>query len=292
MLASGKSTIIELEGGDFKTFEPSSAQIEVRFESKDGPIIYELTAYVFPPLTVFIQPHIVTCHDNAGANGIKPAVNINNVMTQVKALWASSGVKFVVQPSKEWTVNLPVANKMRFADLNTVLAKEWRANTVNIYALREIENAFGMGLSKDVHGGMGINKPCVLAGEISGASGRANTYHWANDIAHELGHFFTLWHPTDDTTPSTHWSLWRRHETWSMRFLMHNHNSTLRQNIPGDPVDWPTFNDFGYGLDSPGSPYRGGLIPLKNVRTGASAGRDAQCSVARKHIRKGPSNLY
>jgi len=291
-LATGKSTIIELEGGDFAEANPKSAKIEVRYESKTGPIIYELTAYVFSPLPVFLQPHIVTINNNAGTGGVKPAINVNNVMTQVKALWAAAGVKFVVQPIKEWSVNLPTANKMMWGDINTVLAKMWQANTVNIYVVREIDDALGLGISKAAHTGFGINKPCVFAGEKSGATIRADTYWWANDVAHELGHFFTLWHPTDDTTPSTNWSQWGREDTWSMRFLMHNYNATFRENPPGDPADWPAFNDFGYGLESPGKAFRAGLIPLKNVRTGASAGRDGQCSEARTHILKGPGSLY
>lgn len=76
-----------------------------------------------------------------------------------------------------------------------------------------------------------------------------------------------------------------------MHFLMHNYNYTGRSGPPGDPADWPTFNDFGYGKHSSGNPFRAGLIPLKNVRTGAGAGLDAQCSTARNHI-KDPTNLY
>lgn len=289
-LATGKSTIIELEGGDFAQANPKSAKIEVRYESKTGPIIYELTAYVFSPLPVFLQPHIVTINNNAGTGGVKPAINVDNVMAQVKALWASSGVKFIVQPSKEWSVNLPTANKMMWGDVNTVLAKMWQANTVNIYVVREIDGALGLGISKAAHTGFGINKPCVFAGEKSGAIVRADTYWWANDVAHELGHFFTLWHPTDGPSAS---NAWKRYDTWSMRFLMHNWNYTGRAGPPGDPADWPTFNNFGYGQYQANQPFRGGMVPLKNVRTGLDkAGRDGQCSEARTHILKGPASLY
>ena len=290
-LAGRKKTTIELQGGDFSQAKPKSAKIEVRYESKDGPIIYELTAYVFTPLPVFFQPHIVTINNNFGTGGIQPVINLDRVMKHVKALWSACGVNLVAQNSKSWSVNLPTANKMRFADVNTVLAAKWQNNTINIYIVREIDGALGYGFSKAAHAGFGINKPSVFAGERTGTVRRraGDTYWWANDLAHELGHFFTLWHPTDGFPAN---GPWVRRETWSMRFLMHNYNYTGRSGPPGDPAHWPTFNDLGYGKNSSGNQYRAGLIPLKNVRTGAGAGRDAQCSTARNRIQQGPANLY
>lgn len=290
-LPKRKKTTVKLYGGDFSQAKPKSAKIEVRYLNKDGPIIYELTAYVFTPLPVFLQPHIVTINSSAGTGGSQPRINFEQVMKQVKALWSPCGVSLIVQHTKNWSVNLPTANKMRFADVNTVLAAKWQNNAINIYIVREIDGALGYGFSKAAHAGFGINKPSVFAGEREGTARRriGDTYWWANDLAHELGHFFTLWHPTDGSPPG---GPWERLETWSMRFLMHNYNYTGRSNPPGAPEDWPTFNDFGYGKHSSGNPYRAGLIPLKNVRTGAGAGRDAQCSTARNHIRQGPSNLY
>jgi hypothetical protein len=289
-----KQTTIEMEGSDFAQAAPKSAQIQVRYQSKDGPIIYELTAYVFTPLPVFLQPHIVTINNNAGTGGVSPSINMDKVMAQVKGLWACCGVNFVVQPTKSWSVNLPTANLMRRGgggDDRNELLKEWQPNSINIYIVREIQGALGQGISKSTYVGSGLIHPCVFAGERTGAvvRGSGDTYWWANDLAHELGHFFTLWHPTDGSPAS---GPWVRFETWSMRFLMHNYNYTGRSGPPGDPADWTTFNDFGYGKHSSGNPYRAGMVPLKNVRTGASAGRDAQCSTTRNHILLGPVNLY
>jgi hypothetical protein len=290
-MASGQKTVVEFEGGDFAGAAPQNARIQVRFGSKDGPILYELTAYVFTPLPVFLQPHIVTVHNSAGSGGTAPPIDLQKVMEQVKSLWAPCGIQFAVQNTLSWSVNLPTANFVRFADVNAVLAANWRANTINIYIVRELEDALGYGFSKSAHAGFGINKPSVFAGQRSGTVKRAtgDVYWWANDLAHELGHFFTLWHPTDGTAPP---AAWVRYETWSMRFLMHNYNYTGRAGPPGNAAHWPAFNDFGYGKHSSGNPYRSGLIPLKNVRSGAGAGRDAQCSTARNHIRQGPANLY
>ena len=290
-LPSTKKCEIELQGGDFAGAKPKSAHVEVRFESDDGPILYELTVYVFTPLPVFIQPHVVTINNMAGTGGIAPAINIAEVMKQVQALWAPVGIRFIIQTADSWSVNLPGSNVMRWEDVNTVLAKKWRANAINVYIVREIGNALGYGFSKAAHAGFGVSKPSAFAGERLGtiARGPAHNYWWANDLAHELGHFFTLWHPTDGPNTS---NAWKRYDTWSMRFLMHNWNYTGRGNPPGNAAHWPEFNDFGYGLHGPGQPFRSGMVPLKNVRTAASAGRDGQTSAVRNHILKGPANLY
>lgn len=289
-LASGRRTVIELQGGDFAQAKPKTAKIEVRYEAKDGPIIFELTVYVFSPLPVFVKPYLVTINNMAGAGGVAPAINLNAVMTQAKALWACCGIRLIVQGTESFPINLPTAGQMRWEDVNTVLAAKWQANCINVYVVREIVGALGYGISKAAHAGFGISKPCVFAGGGQGDGGGVlrgggDIYWWANDVAHELGHFFTLWHPTDDPDP-------RWWDTWSMRFLMHNHNYTERGIPPGNPADWPTHNDFGYGMHAPGEPFRGAMVPLKNVHTASSAGRDAQCSEARSHILKGPASLY
>lgn len=290
-VASGADTIIELQGLDFIQARPKTAKIEVRHGSTTGPILYELTAYVFSPLPVYIQPHLVTINNRRGRHGIQPNINLDQVTRLAKALWAPCGVQLVVQATRIWSVNLHHSNIMRFDEINTVLAANWSPNRINVYIVREIADALGYGFSKSAHAGYGINRPSVFAGERQGttARGPGDTYWWGNDLAHELGHFFTLWHPTDDPGDG---STWQRFETWSMRFLMHNFNFTHRDNPPGDPAHWPTFNDFGYGIHVPDYPFRAGLVPLKNVRTTAGAGVDGQCSTARNHILRGPAHLY
>jgi hypothetical protein len=286
-LANGKSTLIELVGGNFVEETTKSARIEVRFESSTGPIVYEMNVYVSHPLTVKLQPYLVTLNGNTGSGGTKPSIDMNSVMKMVKALWAPCGIEFDIHPTKSFAVSMPTANIMRFTDVNTVLAAQWKAKAINIYIVKEIDGALGLGISKAVHAGFGINKPCVFAGMQSGgvARGHGDNYWWANDLAHELGHFFTLWHPSDSPNAI-------RYETWSMRFLMHNYNYTGRAGPPGASSDWPTFNNFDYGKHSSGNPFRAGLISLKNVRTGTSAGRDAQWSTSRNHILSGSANLY
>jgi len=293
--SSGKYCVIKLKGGDFVECRPKPAKIEVRFGAVDGPIIFELTTYIFTPLPIFIQPHIVTIHDPAGSGGHAPTMNLNDVMKQVKALWACCGVQLHVQPEKSFAINLLTANKLAWSEINNVYTESWQANTINVYIMQELDSALGYGFSKDTFAGIKLSNgppavmmshPAVFMGMNSGSSHRSNDTYWcANDLAHELGHFFTLWHPTDG--PDNSWQTWRRNETWSMRFLMHNHNTTFRHNPPQGGSNWANCHDFGYG-----EKYRAGLISMKNIRTTAGAGRDGQCSVVRNHIAQGPGVLY
>ena len=293
-ISSSKKCTVKLKGGNFTGNTPKSARIEVRFGAADGPIIYELTVYVFNPLIVNIQPHVVTIHNSTGAGGSAPKMKVSKVMEQVKALWACCGIQFNVQKTKSFAVNLATANKLTWGEVNSVNdttanPDSFVADTINVYIVQEIDGALGYGFSKAAHAGFGITHPGVFLGMKSGNDDRTSDTYWcSNDLAHELGHFFSLWHPTDG---NTHWTNWRRNETWSMRFLMHNHNQTFRQNPPQGGANWPKFNDFGYGTSGQ-SAYRAGLISMKNVRSGAGAGRDAQCSTVRNYVAQGGAVLY
>jgi hypothetical protein len=287
---NAKHCNITLTGGNISGATPKSAAVQIRFGAKDGPIIAILTTYTFPKLTIKIQPHVVTIDDPSGSGGITPTLKIDDVMTQVAAIWASSGIEFVVQKTQAFNIKLAQANKMLFNEINDVFAAKWIPDTINVYIMQELENALGYGLSKAAYASFGLTRPGVFMGMKTDTTDRTSEVYWcANDLAHELGHFFTLWHPSDK--PSSGASSWERHETWSMRFLMHNYNFTGRASAPQDGANWPDFNDFGYGAFG-ANPYRAGLISLKNVRTSAGVGRDAQCSTVRNYIAQGPSVLY
>jgi hypothetical protein len=299
---NGKDCEIQLKGGHFAASTPKSAKVEIRYGAKDGPIVATLTTYTFNRLLVFVQPHIVTINDPSGASGIAPGLDFSEVMKQVKALWACCGINILVKPTQSFDINLSNANKLTdhpagnpngfsTAEFNSIFAKSWVPNAINVYAVMQIAGgALGYGFSKAAHAGFGINKPSVFLGMKDNSSDRTNQTYWcANDLAHELGHFFTLWHPSDEPSPTV--AGWEREETWSMRFLMHNYNQTNRDNAPQGGAHWPEYNDFGYGsLD--GYPFRAGLISLKNVRASEGAGKDAHCSTIRNYIAQGPSALY
>jgi hypothetical protein len=286
---SGKDCIIKLKGGHFSGSTPKSTKIQVRFGAIDGPIISELTTYVFSRLLIFVQPHVVTINNPGGTGGVTPTMNVDDVMKQVKALWACCGLHFIVQPTKSVTTKLATANKMTLGEVNSVYANRgaWVSNTINVYVVQEIDGVLGYGFSKDSFAGLDLTHPGVFLGmKFSNLNiNRTNDAYWcANDLAHEIGHFFTLWHPSDEPDLV-------KHDTWSMRLLMHNNNYTGRDNPPQNGASWSGYNDLGYG-DTQGNPYRAGLISIKNVRTAAKAGIDGQCSTVRNHVAQGSSVLY
>jgi len=288
--ATGKKRKIKIKGGSFSGSTPKSADLQVRFGAKDGPIVSLLKVYTFPKQQVVIQPINVTINDSTGTGGVAPSLNISTLMAQVTALWSCCGVELVAQATQNISVSLGQANQVLWAELNQIFAEKWEAGTINVYIVEKLENdALGYGFSKSVFASLGLTHPAAfLAMKDSTTDRSSEVYYCANDLAHELGHFFTLWHPSDGPS-STH--AWTRFETWSMRFMMHNYNSTFRPDISHGVTDWPDFNDFGYGTLN-GYPYRAGLISLKNVRTSAGAGKDGQCSEARNHIGQGPASLY
>lgn len=296
----GQSCKIKLKGESFAGSVPKSADLEVRFGETDGPIIAKLHVCVFPTLLVSIQPIVVTVDDSTGSGGAAPAIDFSKVMQQVSAIWAPCAVEFDVKASSAFTIKLANANKVMLTDLNKVIAKKWQANTINVYIVEQLERFFGLGISRAAHTSVGLTHPCVFlgmkdditdsAGNVVGKDDRSgDTYHCANDVAHELGHFFSLMHPSDASGAAA--GTWERFDTWSMRFLMHNYNTTHRGLPPQGSTEWPDFNDFGYG-DKSGDPYRGALLGLKNVRSSASAVTETHTASARNYIARGPSVFY
>lgn len=285
-VAAGARTVIALKGQAFTGTTPKSAEVQVRFQSDQGPILGVLTVYVFSPLPVAVTPHLVTINNPAGSAGVAPTIDLDPLMAQTKAIWAGCGISLAVQATRAWSVNLPTANRLRFPDdFNGITAANFSPGTINVYIVREVLDACIVGLSRSVvtnvprYAGF---QPGIYLGEVCG--GGRTTYWGANDLAHELGHFFSLWHPSDGpstgTLPAVGWP-WARYETWSMRLLMHNWTQTARPPYGAPP--WADYDDFGYGAK-----VRGALIPLKEVRTGLDqAGRDAQGALARNYVKTG-----
>ena len=94
---------------------------------------------------------------------------------------------------------------------------------------------------------------------------RANDSLWlANDLAHEIGHFFGLWHYYDTggagATP--------RSDTWAYRMLMHNYNTRAPEGTWRD--------DIGYG-----NTRRGHLVTFKDL---TQTPTDGECTTARQTI--------
>ncbi|MAK92059.1 MAG: hypothetical protein CMI13_12595 [Oleibacter sp.] len=289
--ATGKKVNLTLNTQFVLGTQPAVAQLEIRYGKPDGPVIACLLVYVMPMLVVNIQPHLVAIND-ASKPGTAPLIQLDSIAPLVQAIWYNAGVSLNFAKAKMVTFQGSKADYLEFAEVNAVLNTHWQSGHINVYVVQELEDALGYGFSVDDYKGYGIAHPSVFLGLNDSSSGIQRTndnLYCANDIAHEIGHFFTLRHPSDGPKDN---HTWQRFDSWSMRLLMHNWNTTWRD--PADTAhngaDWPEFNQFGYG-NSPHGPYRGAAIPLKTINPG-KRGVDGQCAAARNHIARGAARLY
>ena len=281
-LANTHDVIIKITG--VAGGNPNVAEVEIRFGSNTGPIIGVLNVWVFSisDVNVNITPHNVTISDATGAS-VPSAVNVGAVMDMVKAIWRPCGVQFTISP----TVNDPVvfanAGQVQWqGEINTLLNTNWAPGTINAYFVNQIVIAgspgvLGLGLSRPNSVAFATPNPGVILGDtnVSG-SNRAADIHWlANDLAHEVGHFFTLEHPDRRSPPPANNT---RFDTWAVRMLMHNFN------LRSGRTDWR--NDVGYGVQR-----RGCLITMKDLVDSGNAthhSTDNECLTARTTIKTPP----
>ena len=107
---------------------------------------------------------------------------------------------------------------------------------------------------------------------------------WANDLAHEIGHFFTLEHVENKQRPD------ELEDSWSRRMLMNVFNELRNTTpFPGDPPFKfrPRFTTAGYGMGQRKG-RRGCMVTLKDLK---QLNFDAEVTTARGIIST-KTNLY
>ena len=265
------------------------AVLRVRLRDASGPIVHELHVATVRPLTVQLTPHVVTVR-SATVAGTAPAANVAAIMAKVADVWVHYGITVNVQPVQNKTVTLAtadIASDNPFpGELATLLASNWPdgttnwvPNTINAYFVRQLGtgNTLGYGFSRTSFAGFGLSNPGILLGDRTAGGGRSGLMHYANDLAHEIGHFFRLWHPENVQPPN------EREDTWSRRMLMHNFNLMRgpnpwpRNDGSGNPfTQRPRFADAGYGAQN-----RGCAITVKDL---PQLNTDAEMATARATI--------
>lgn len=256
--------------------DPNIARVQVRHGSNTGPIIGELSVWVFRVLNVNLVPHNVTIAGAGGGAGIGSAVNITAVTDMVKAIWRPCGVDFTVAAVQNHNLNFATAGVAAWqGEVNTILGTGFVAGSINAYFVNQIQMAgfpgvLGVGISRPNQVAFGTPNPGIILGDTNASgSARAGDTHWlANDLAHEIGHFFTLEHP-DKRSPPPNTNT--RFDTWAVRMLMHNFNLRAAR------TDWR--NDVTYGPQR-----RGCLITMKDLVDSGNAvhhSTDNECRTAR-----------
>jgi hypothetical protein len=274
---NGETTDIELEGISGGAATANTADIEVRFERADGPILQRLTAWCFARRRVRITPHLVTiAQTGGGAPSVTSGADVNAIMAIVQRVWRPCGITFTIGATQNDTVTLGTAGVLSDTpfpgEVRTLLTTNWVANTINAYFVPQIGTGgtLGYGFSRPSSVTFGTTNPGIILADRNALGHAPDTMWSGNDLAHEVGHFFQLWHPGQREPPNN------REDTWCRRMLMHNFNTM------GQRAGWR--NDVGYGTHL-GDGRRGCFITMKDVPRITT---DEECTTARGAVVSGP----
>jgi hypothetical protein len=255
---------------------PAEVKLEVRFGSKTGPVVSRLMVRCFRRRRVVITPHVVTIAGPGGVGGIASTANVAAIMDHVRAIWRQAGVEIRVGATSNDTVSFATPGVLSDnpfpGEIATLLGTNHVPNTINAYFVPQIGTGgvLGYGFSRPSSVTFGTGNPGIILGDRT-AGGAVHDTPWAgNDLAHEAGHFFQLWHPNNQQPPH------EREDTWARRMLMHNYNT--------QPIMHNWKDDNGYGALG-GSARRGGLVTHKHIDHIAT---DDEVSTARAAILAGP----
>jgi hypothetical protein len=257
-LANSVSTALVITGVSGSSFaKPNGAKVEIRYGSNTGVIIGELSVWVFNKLNVNLIPHRITIQDAAGTS-VAPQADIRAITGLVNAIWQPCGINFTVAPVQNETLTRPTAGQLDWkAGFNDLLSRFWVAGSINAYFVRQLNRpnpgVLGVGLSRarvtvDASDPNPLPNPGIFLGDRSqNGIVRHTDVHWlANDLAHEIGHFFQIEHIDKRNSNNP------RDDTWARRILMHPINTRNKNN------NWR--DDVGYGKT-----YRGSLITMKDL---------------------------
>ncbi|WP_395852225.1 hypothetical protein [Cystobacter fuscus] len=272
---TGNTADVELEG--VSGGNPKETKLEVRFGTMDGPIIHQLILRCFTRLTVIITPHIVTIKQTGSMGpGSTSTASVTDIMRIVSEIWRPHGITFRVQPVKNETISLATAgvvnNTPYPGEVLTVLGANSVPNTINVYFVRQlgVAGVLGYGFSRSYVTANSYPNPGIVLADV--AAGWVHDTEWAgNDLAHEIGHFFGLWHVDLKNGEAN-----VRQDYLSRRMLMHNYNLEFPMG------DWRDDVDYGQNL---GRARRGALVTYKDL---AAVQADAECTTARATVVSGP----
>jgi hypothetical protein len=283
-LPSGDRIVFHLQAGAAGVSSPSTrtARILVHFGAVGGPVLGALTVINCSSRSVDLTPHFVTIGGAAGEpRGPDAATQFTAILNMVQAIWRPCGIVFNAATPQSDAVTFARAGEVDQRELNRLLNTNWNQRTINVYFVHLMRVAgspdfLGVGISPDRKAEVGVTKPGIILADTNVTGDRRDAQYWANDLAHEIGHFLSLHHAGDRSTPN------ELHDPWARRMLMYPRNT---QDHAPAPLAYRS--NVGYGeLD--GWHHRGCLLTMKNV---PGVPRDGECTSARQTIDAG-SSIY
>lgn len=288
---SGKSATIKLEG--VKGGEPAKAKVQVRHGTDDsGPLVHELTAWVWTSIKVPVTPHLATIAEagNAKATPVRSTADVEAMFKIVKAVWLPCGIVFdvgkVVEPKDAFQFRQAgvvwmdaekgkeKSDTFPHKEFKQVIGTDHVAGTLNAWFIPRFGSASrdfgagGIGMSRLKKDEYKLPATGVFSADMDPTGTTLDLQSRAHILAHEIGHCLTLWH-----TGKAEQSSDAKRNTWAFRALMYN---ALFQ--PG--------LDVGYGK-SGGTSRAGQLVAMKDLWKDLSAETYAECSKARKEAGEG-----
>ena len=246
---------------------PKKAGLRIHYGSPTGVVIGELGVWVFTKMSVNLTPHRVTVSDATGA-GVVSQVSIGAVIGMTKAFWRPYGIVINDAPVVNTPFVAATAGQVVWGEHDALLGTSATPGSINAYFVSQTDpNMLGWGFSRafinDPANGR-TNPGIILADRDGGFDRHLDTHYLANDLAHEIGHFFGLAHVDNRSPDGTAANANNfRDDTWARRCLMHNFNASLftANPPPGSP------QNVGYGTNSAlgNRGNRGGLVTLKDL---------------------------
>ena len=258
---------VKITGVDGGT-DSKQAKLQVKFGDF---VLFELHVIVFRELEIDLTPHVITI-DGGGKKGVAPVADIPKIMAKVQAIWGHYGIRATVQPTLSKTVTFARRNSVNSnpfdgsGEVSKLLLVDHVPKTVNAYFVREIQDdtstgiVLGLGISRKTAQKNKLSRTGIILADGGPGFTRSYVMFWANDLAHEIGHFFTLEHVENAQIPD------EREDSWSRRMLMQNFNEMRGPDpFPDDKEKFrPRFVQAGYGLGQSGG-RRGCMVTLKHL---------------------------